>query len=210
MTLFDIIQRRRSIKHYDSDHRVTDDELRQLITAGALAPTSFNVQNRHFVCVTDPDVKADLMAAAWDQQQVRDASVVFVLTGNRNAYKNFDRYPRNAPGPVRETFETMITNTYAENDLLARDEDCRSVGLAAMNIMLMATEMGYGSGPMIGFDPAKVAEIVGLPEDHAALMLVVVGKGTQPARDRMGLLDFDEFASVNRFGNHPITGAVEG
>ena len=126
------------------------------------------------------------------------------------AYKNTARYLRNAPPPVREMFEQMIPGSYDDNDALARDEDCRSVGLAAMNIMLMATEMGYGSGPLIGFDPEQVSEIVGLPKDHAPLMLVVVGKGTKPAWDRLGLLDFEELSSVDRFGQNTITGAVEG
>ncbi len=210
MSLLDIIRKRRAVKHFDPDHRLTDDELRNLCTAGALAPTSFNMQNRHFVCVVDPATKAKISPAAWGQEHVRDASVVFVLTGNRNAYKNMDRYLRNAPAPVREMFTPMIPECYAENDAFARDEDCRSVGLAAMNIMLMATEMGYQSCPMIGFDPAQVSEIVGLPEDHAPLMLVVVGKETKPAWGRMGLLNFEELVSVDRFGQNTITGEVQG
>lgn len=210
MNLLDTMRQRRSIKHFDPEHRFTDDELRTLITAGALAPTSFNMQNRHFVCVVDPEVKSRVSAAAWGQEQVRDASVVFVLTGNRNAYKNTARYLRDAPQATREMFEGMIPNFYAENDALARDEDCRSVGLAAMNIMLMATEMGYESGPLIGFDPEQVSEILGLPDDHVPLMLIVVGKGTKPAWDRLGLLDFEEFVSLDKFGENTIIGAVEG
>ena len=63
---------------------------------------------------------------------------------------------------------------------------------------------------MIGFDPGQVSEIVGLPEDHAPLMLIVVGKGTKPAWGRLGLLDFEELVSVDRFGQNTITGAIEG
>ena len=210
MSLLDIIRKRRSVKHYDSAHRLSDDELRTLLTAGALAPTSFNMQNRHFACVTDPEVKAKLCEASWKQEQVRDASVVIILTGNRNAYKNTDRYLRDAAPPAREVFEKMIPASYASNDALARDEDCRSVGLAAMNIMLMATEMGYDSCPMIGFLPDQVSTIVKLPEDHEPLMLVVVGKGIKPAWGRLGLLDFEEFVSIDTFDNHAIKGSVEG
>lgn len=210
MSLMDLIRNRRSIKAFDANHRLTDEELRQLLTAAALAPTSFNMQNRHFVCVVDPEVKAKLCAASWNQEQVRDASVVIVLTGHRNAYKNKDRYLRNAPGPVREMFGPMIDNMYGDNDALARDEDCRSIGFAAMNIMLMATEMGYQSGPLIGFDPAQVSEIVQLPEDHSPLLLIVVGKGTKEAWGRLGVLDFEEFVSIDKFGENKVVGPVEG
>ncbi len=210
MTLIDLIRRRRSVKHYDPNHRLTDEQLRALVTAGALAPTSFNMQNRHFVCVVDPPIKAELSAAAWGQDQVRDASVVIVLTGNRNAYKNTDRYLRNAPPDRQAVFEKMITDCYADNDPFARDEDARSVGLAAMNIMLMATDMGLHCGPLIGFDAPQVSDVVGLTEGYDPLMLVVVGKGTRPAWDRMGLLDLDELVSIDRFGHHTMTGPVQG
>lgn len=209
MSLLDLIKKRRSIKAFDPEHKLTDEELRTLLTAAALAPTSFNMQNRHFVCVMDQEVKTKLCAASWGQEQVRDASVVIVLTGNRNAYKNKDRYLRNAPDPVREMFGPMIDNMYGENDALARDEDCRSIGLSAMNLMLMASDMGYESGPIIGFDPAQVSDIVQLPEDHAPLLLVVIGKGTKPAWGRLGVLNFEEFVSVDKFGQNSITGEVE-
>ena len=209
MTLIDLIRRRRSVKHFDPDHRLSDDELRRLLTASALAPTSFNMQNRHLVCVVDPAVKAELFTAAWGQEQIRDASVVVVLTGDRRAYRNTARYLRHAPRDARETYERMIPAMYAEDDALARDEDVRSVGLAAMNLMLMATEMELESCPMIGFDPDRVREILGLPVDHAPLMIVVIGRGVRPPRERMGLLDLEEFVSVDRFGTHSIEGPVD-
>jgi len=210
MNVLDLMRQRRSVRHFDPTHQLSGDELRTLITAGALAPSSYNMQNRHFVAVVDPAVKARLAAAAFGQAQVRDASAVFVLTGNRNAYKNTERYLRDAPAAVREIFEAAVPRSYASNDALARDEDVRSVGLAGMNIMLMATEMGYESGPLIGFDPQQTSEVLGLPDDHAPLLIVVIGKGTQPPGERLGLLDFEELASVDRFGQHPITGAVQG
>jgi len=209
MGLYDTLKERRAIKHYDPKHRLTDEELRALISAAALAPSSFNMQNRHFVAVVDQGQKLALQAAAFGQEQVRDASVVFVLAGNLAAHRNTDRYLRNAPAKVREGLEPMISKMYEGNDRLLRDEACRSVGLSAMALMLMATSMGYASGPMIGFDPDKVAEVLGLDADHPPLMLLVVGRGTQPARERLGLLNLEEVASVDRYGNATITGEVD-
>ena len=102
------------------------------------------------------------------------------------------------------------------DDVLSRRTRCllfdaqAAIEVAPRVAELMATELGYESCPMIGFDPAQVSEIVGLPDDHEPLMLVVAGKGTKPAWDRLGLLDFEELASVDRFGQNTITGAVEG
>ena len=80
MDVADAIKSRRAIKHYDADHKLSEEELRALMSAAALAPSSFNIQNRHFVAVVDQETKNRLQAAAWGQEQVRDASVVVALT----------------------------------------------------------------------------------------------------------------------------------
>ena len=40
MKVFDAIKKRRAVKHYDADHKLTEQELRALLSAAALAPTS--------------------------------------------------------------------------------------------------------------------------------------------------------------------------
>lgn len=206
MSLSNLIKSRRSVRAFDSSYNITDDEHRELLTAGALAPSSYNMQNRHFVSVLDDDTKAELAGAAFGQAQVRDAAVVIVVTGSRNAYKKTERYLRDAPVPVRDLFETVIPAAYADNDRLARDEDCRSVAFAGMNIMLMAVELGLDSCPMIGFEPDKVSSLLGLPKDHEPLLIIAVGKAAEPAPGRLGLLDLDELVSVNRFGSNTLSG----
>ncbi|MFT4537959.1 MAG: nitroreductase [Planctomycetota bacterium] len=209
MTLLDTILARRSVKQYDTEHKLTDDELQQLLKAAVLAPTSFNMQNRHFVVALDPEVREKLMGAAWGQKQVSEAAALFVITGDFVAHRNAARYLRDAPKPTQEALEPMIMKFYEGNDALVRDEACRSVGLAGMNIMLMAKDMGYDSCPLIGFDPAKVSEVLGLDENHPPLMMVTVGRQKEAARPRMGLLDLSEQVSIDRFGNNPIEGAPD-
>ncbi len=108
MNVFDTIRTRRSVKHYDPDHKLTEQKLRTMLSAAALAPSSFNIQNRHFVAVVDQKLKNRLHAAAWEQEQVRDASVVVVLTGDLKAHGRTERFLRDAPESVREQLEPMI------------------------------------------------------------------------------------------------------
>ncbi|MFQ5506700.1 MAG: nitroreductase family protein [Planctomycetota bacterium] len=208
MELSEAIRTRRSVKHFDPEHKISDEELRKLLSLTILSPTSFNMQNRHFVVVRDAEVKQRLFEAAWKQDQVRDASVVVLFTGDAAAQRNTDRYLRNAPPEVREMLEPMILGFYEGKSELIAAEACRSAGLAAMTMMLVAKDMGYDSCPMIGFDPARVAEILSLPENHPPLLMVVVGKAVKPARPRMGLLTLEEVVSLDRFGNHTMTGEV--
>ncbi|MFT5052527.1 MAG: nitroreductase [Chlamydiales bacterium] len=209
MNVIDAIKNRRATRHLDPAHKLKQAELRTLLGAIALAPTSFNMQNRHVVAVVDQEIKNQLQAAAWGQEHVRDASVVFVMAGDLGAYKRTDRYLRDADTPVREMFEPMVAEFYDGKPALQRDEAARSVGMAAMSLMLSAQQLGYESCPMIGFDPDQVSQILGLDAEHPPLMLVVVGKATKDAHPRLGLLSLEETVSIDRFGNHAVTGEAD-
>jgi nitroreductase len=200
MDTFEAIRTRRSVKHYDPNHRMSEAEIEQLMQLALLAPTSFNMQNWRFVVVSDPAVKQQIRAAAWNQSQVTDASIVVVVCADLDAHvKEPDRYWRNAPPAVAAQLVPMITKFYSASDQLRRDEAHRSAGIAGQTIMLAARAMGYDSCPMVGFDPVKVAEIIRLPKDHVLSFLVVVGKANQPARARGGQLAYSEVVFRDHF-----------
>lgn len=194
------LQERRAVKVYDPAHRLTEDEIHQLLSAAMLSPTSFNIQHWRFLVVTDPAVRRDLRAAAWDQAQVTDASCVIVLCADTKAWeKNPRHYFRNAPVAVQDMLLPMIENFYMGKEQLQRDEAMRSSGIAAQSLMLMAAHMGYQSCPMIGFDADRVAQIINLPSDHVIGLMIAVGKGLEPARPRSGPLDYSDAVFRDRF-----------
>ena len=45
----------------------------------------------------------------------------------------------------------------------------------------------------------KVAELIGLPEDHAVGMMIAVGKATKPAWPKPGQLPYEDVVIRNRF-----------
>ncbi len=200
MDTFDAINQRRSVKHYDPRHRLTEDEITKLMEAAIKSPTSFNMQNWRFVLVTDAELRKQIRAAAFDQAQVSDASLLIVMTADLLAWKKDpERYWRDAPEEVRSTMVNMMGPFHEGNEQLQRDEAIRSSGIAAQTIMLAAKAMGYDSCPMIGFEPDKVAELINLPDDHMIVMLIVVGKPAKPARPRAGQLPLEEVVIRDRF-----------
>lgn len=64
---------------------------------------------------------------------------------------------------------------YKDNPALQRDEAIQSAAMAAMTLMLAAHANGLVSCPMIGFDPAGVAEAFSLSPSDFPVMLVTVG-----------------------------------
>jgi nitroreductase len=207
--VFEALEARRATKSFDPRHAISDEELRVLLTAAALAPTAFNIQNRHVVAVLDAETKRRLQEAAFGQAQVAEAAVTFVLSGDLQAHRRTERFLRHAPAAAQAAMRPMIAGSYEGKPETQREESVRSSGMFAMALMLAATELGLDSCPMTGFDPDRVAQLLGLDAQHPPLMLVAVGRGVRAPHPRLGFLDLDEFVSVDRFGNAAIRGPIE-
>lgn len=200
MNVSQAILERRSVKAYDPQHKMTEDEIAKLMELAMLSPTAFNIQNWRFVVVTDPALRKDIRAVSWDQAQVEDASLLVVLTADLKAWeKQPERYWENAPKPVQDYLVSAIGQYYSGKELVQRDEAMRSCGMAAMTIMLAAKEMGYDTCPMDGFDFDAVAKLLNLPDDHTPVMFVVVGKALKEAQPRGGQLPIHEVVIYNKF-----------
>jgi nitroreductase len=200
MDTFDAINQRRSVKAFDPTHRFTAAEEQQLLEAAIQSPTSFNMQNWRFVIVRDAELRKQIRAAAVDQAQVTDASLLIVLTADLKAWKKSpERYWRNATPEVQKLVTGWMGPFYESKDQLQRDEAMRSCGIAGQTIMLAAKAMGYDSCPMIGFDPVKVAEIIHLPSDHVIGFMIAVGKAVRPAMPKGGQMALSEVLVHDRF-----------
>jgi nitroreductase len=52
MNVTDAIVKRRSVKTFDPQHKMTEQEIAKLMSLAMLSPTAFNIQNWRFVVVT--------------------------------------------------------------------------------------------------------------------------------------------------------------
>ena len=200
MNTIDAIRSRRAVKSYDPTHRMTDSEVKELLSLGLLSPTAFNIQHWRFVVVDDPSLRKQIRQVSWNQSQVTDASLLIIICADLKAWeKRPDRYWRNAPSEIQSFMLPAIDQYYRGKDQTQRDEVMRSCGIASQTLMLAAQSMGYDSCPMDGFDSVEVAKIIHLPEDHVISMFVAIGKKTQDAWPRPGQLTLDEVVINNRF-----------
>ncbi len=200
MDTFDAIRTRRAVKQYDPEHRISDDELHELLDLAIQSPTSFNIQHWRFVVVKDPELRKQIRAAGNDQAQMTDASLLVLFTADTKAWeKSPQRYWANAPKEVADLLVNWMGPFHDGKEQLQRDEAQRSIGMAMQTIMVAAAAMGYESCPMIGFDHEKVAELVNLPADHCIGPLVAVGKGIKDPWPKPGQLEPSEVIVENRF-----------
>ena len=201
MNVIDAIYKRRSIKHFDPEHRLTQEEETKLFEAVIQAPTSFNIQHWRFVVLRDPELRAKIRTEFGnDQAQMTDASLLVLFTADEKAWqKEPSRYWKNAPPEVAELLVGWMGPFHEGREWLQRDEAQRSIGMAMQTLMLAAKAMGYESCPMIGFDIDAVADLIQLPDDHVMGAMVAIGKGTKDAWPKPGQLTLDEIVRDNGF-----------
>lgn len=200
MDVLKAVATRRAVKQYDPDFQIPEADLAQILDAARMGPTAFNLQNWRFVVVTDPALRKQIRAVAWDQAQVTDASVLIVVCADLAAWtKNPARYWQDAPQDVQTLMAGMIDQYYRGREQVQRDEAMRSCGLAAQTLMLTAVSLGYETCPMDGFDFDAVGKLINLPDDHAIGLFVAIGKGSVPPKPRGGSLPRQDVVISNHF-----------
>ncbi len=201
MNTFDAIYQRRSIKHFDPDQRISEDDIRKLLDATIQSPTSFNLQHWRFVVLQDQALRETIRTEhGFDQSQFTDAAALILFTADVKAWeKEPKRYWSNAPDDVAELLVSMIGPFHEGRDDLQRDEAQRSIGMAMQTLMIAAKALGYDTCPMIGFDLEAIADLVGLPDDHVVGPIIAVGKALQPAWPKPGQLPLEDVLFIDSF-----------
>ena len=143
MDTFAAIKTRRAIKKFDSKYKMTPEQINSLMELTILSPTSYNQQNWRFITVTDQTIKEQISEAARGQAQPSDGSLVVILCGNMDAWKEDPtRYWRNSTSEKQEHVKNALHAKYSDNPQNRRDEAIRSCGFAGQTIMLAARQMG--------------------------------------------------------------------
>ena len=160
-SIIDILHKRLATRAISTE-TIPDDIVDELAEAVRLTPSCFNKQPWNYLFVLSDD-------------GLRKAGQIF--TGG-----NVKWAPR---APL-----IIIGYTRAEDD--CRLEDGREyhqfdLGLAAMNLILAATEKNLVARPMAGFDPDKTRELFDIPEDFQPMITLALG---YPSEDESHLPEY--------------------
>lgn len=176
--LNDLLRARRSIKYFDSDVSISNEDLADIIRAASYAPSAFNLQPWRIVQINSESVRAKISDLAWRQPQVLTASRLLLLAYDTCAWDRVSTYKQFANEEVRNKVYSSISSVYNNNPSLARDEAIRASSLYAMNLLLAAQAKKYQSCALTGFDFEGVAQLVNLPEGWECCMLIALGKAS--------------------------------
>lgn len=151
MKVFEAIKKRRSIRRFDPNKKVTEEQVEKLLEAARWAPSAGNLQSWFFVVVRDQKVKEQLVEAALGQDFIAEAPIVIVSCADLE--KSSSRYGNRG------------TALYAIQD----------VTIATQNLWLVATEMELGGVWVGAFDEDKVSRILDLPSHLRPIAILPIG-----------------------------------
>ncbi len=173
---------RYATKKFDTSRKVSDGDIGTILEAIRLSPTSFGLMPYNVYVVTNQETKDKIQAVAWNQPQVGTSSHLLVFIARTDLLKNTDEYFTLMSGGNPEIraslkgYEDMVTG-FAQS----KDENSALVWAAkqayiAQGFALAAcAELEIDSCAMEGFDPGAVGEILGLPANQKAVVMLPVG-----------------------------------
>lgn len=177
LSLKDSIESRRSIRKFIQE-TIQDEEIQEIFKLVRLTPSAWNVQPWHFHIIKDIQLKEKLQEAAYGQRQVTSApAVVIISVDMENSISRLSETIH--PGISEDRKQIEIANLTSVFEEMSKGEQL-AWGLTQANIalgfLLLAIQgLGYSSVPMLGFDQAKVKELLGLPEHVAFAAMVPFG-----------------------------------
>ncbi len=201
--LLTLIRGRLTVEEFEAGQTLDEETIRSLIEDACQAPSSFNIQHWRFVAVRAPEDRKRLSAAAFNQPQVADAAVTFIVLGD---LRGIDRLPSvmeravaaGALSAGKSQGWVRAAKKIYHDEQLNRDEAIRSCSLATMVLMLSAEARGLGAGALIGFDPEAVKREFEIPEHYLPVMLVPVGRPAKLEQRRKPRFEVDEVLSLDR------------
>lgn len=78
-TILDALDWRYAAKKLDPNKKIDEQTLNTILESLRLAPSSFGIQGRGFVVVSNPELKQKLLPHAYNQEKVVEAPYVIVL-----------------------------------------------------------------------------------------------------------------------------------
>ena len=164
---------RYAVKKFDSNKKLSENQLRSLTEALCLTPTSMGLQLMQFIVVSDPEVKKALLPLTYNQQQVVDCSHVIIFcridevkeehimsfVHQTAAIRDLDKN-----SPQLAGFETMLRSSLNMSTTQQIKWMENQVYLALGNFLTACAVEAIDACPMEGFMPDKVNQLLQLKE----------------------------------------------
>lgn len=170
MNILESLNWRAAIKQFDTEKKVSQEDIDNLIEAANLTATSGGFQPFKLVVLSEGELKSQVANHAYGQPQVKDASHVLIFAIETNITEDMvDTYIERASS-IRNVSKESFAG-YANSMKMyisSMDDNAKytwaktQAFIALGTVLAAAAEMRVDSCPMEGFEPLKFQEILGL------------------------------------------------
>jgi len=173
---------RYAAKTFDTSKSVSDEDIATILESARLAPSVLGIEPWKFILVKNPEVRAQLKGAAYGQTKVTDGTYLVVVAHRTDAEalttELMDRTMKTTGATIEQLaeYKAMVEGTIAGH---TANPQLMNGWLAAQTYIPLgmmietAALLGVDAGPMEGFDPIAVNEILGLKEKNLAVTTMI-------------------------------------
>lgn len=214
MKLIDNLKWRYAVKKFDKDKNIPEEELKKLMQAIQLAPSSYGLQLYKVLVIEDKEIREKLKQASWNQSQITDSSALIVFCNYNNVdHNHIDEYINLKCEKENKCYDDL--KGYADfmkqklNEMSDSDRDAwttRQTYIALGILLTACAELRIDACPMEGFEAEKYNEILGLTQQNLnASVIAAVGYRSESdntqflPKVRKPLNDLFEIKDTNQF-----------
>ena len=195
----DVVFKRRSVRALDPNHKISREEILQMIASATTAPSAIDTQPWKFLVVDTDEAKAKLdkvMHMPVDRGRVIASSFSVVIFADTQWVEDFDEIMQ-ANAKVSPSFYTPEIVSFLNarsvewyEELIAAGELISSIsfqcGLVAMQFINVVRAHGYECGAMDDWDKWDISDHFDIDlKRYTPLICIAVGKPTGGSDDTM-------------------------
>jgi len=184
--LADVMFNRHSVRDFDPAVKIDRDEIQEMLSEAATAPSACNLQSWHFVVIDTPEAKEKFKKAVmpFNYPQVDKASAIVFIAGDTQSHLVYRDVWNKVykDGNITKERLDQILGTFlplyekATPEFLKFDAtmDCSIVGA---QLLLIARAHGYDANAFSGIDFKHMIPTLGLdPKRFVPIMGIALGK----------------------------------
>ena len=166
----EVLTTRRSVRSYDASKKISETEVRELLTATQEAPSWANQQpTKYYVAISDEKLSAVQNMVGGNKERIKDAPVLIVSTFERGKSGFFQGNQTNEVGDGWGAYDNGLSNCY---------------------LILKARAMGFDTLIMGMRDADELRKLFDIPENETIMAVISLGyRAGEPNRTERRPLD---------------------
>jgi len=192
---------RHACKLFDTDKKISDEDIRYILEAGRKSPSSFGTEPWKFLVITNDALKNEITSVCYDQVQIATSSHLVIILASIEDVKIESGIPEKRLarwGKPQEELDFYMNFYKGHLAEMLKDDEKRynfaslQTYLASGNMLTAAAFIGVDSCPIGGFDGDAIAKILDIDTSKQQVSLVIPFGYRINAQSKQVRLDFDE------------------